>query len=847
MPLEEYREKRRFGKTPEPAGKVGAGEGPLRFVVQKHDASRLHYDFRLEMEGVLKSWAVPKGPSLDTADKRLAVQVEDHPLEYGDFEGVIPEGEYGGGTVMVWDAGTYTPRGDLRAMHEKGDLKVDLAGSKLQGGFALVRMKRRPGEKQDNWLLIKERDGHTRPSAEYNVLEAQPDSVKTGRTMAQIAAAGVESTVGGADGGGGKVQRNERDLDPSRVNGAFRALPPDAIAPELATKVAVPPVGDEWLHEIKLDGYRVLCRIDGDDVRFFTRSGADWTDRFVALVASVRGLGVSSAWFDGEMTVLLPDGRTSFGALTAELGRGSKADLTYHVFDLLHLDGFDLREAELVDRKSLLERLLARGGARLRYVDHVQGRGSEFHRQACAYALEGSVSKRAGSEYRSGRGRDWQKVTCTGREDFAVVGFTPPASGGDGIGALVLAAVSPSGALAYVGRVGTGWTEAEGRALRHRLERLRAEEPFVAVSAGARKGVVWTRPEVLASVTYAGWTGSGALRHASYDGVREDVDAPVSVAEVAAGPKAVGGSAAKKASAHDDETVAGVRLTHPDKVVFGTIGVTKRELARYYERVAEWVLPHLAERPLVLVRCPEGESGQCFYQKNVETGFPASVGRVAVEHDEGTVHYALVDSVEGLVALVQLGVLEIHTWGSRADDVERPDRIILDLDPGPGVAWHAVVDAAVVLKQRLEAAGFTAFAKTTGGKGLHVVTPIVRGPEWQRVRDVARAIANDVSVASPDLYTTNPLKERRQGRIFVDYIRNTRGATAVAAYSTRARPGAPVSVPVRWDELAAGVRSDGYDIRSTPHRLAALGRDPWEGYEASAASLEPAERQYGLG
>jgi len=555
---------------------------------------------------------------------------------------------------------------------------------------------------------------------------------------------------------------------------------------------------------------------------------------------------VSSAWFDGEMTVVTPDGRTSFGTLAAELGRGAKADLTYQVFDVLYLNGYDLRDVALESRKQLLERVLARGAPGVRYVDHVRGRGADFHTQACAYALEGSVSKRAGSTYRSGRGRDWQKVTCTGREDFAVIGFTLPASGGQGIGALVLAATSPSGALAYVGRVGTGWTEAGARALRRQLGPLRTEEPPVDVPSAARRDVVWTTPKLLVSVTFSGWTNSGALRHASFEGVREDTDAP-GVVDSGVGSASSPDPPRPKRSRSEDETVAGVRLTHPDKVLFGGIGVTKRELARYYERVAEWILPHIQGRPLVLVRCPDGESGQCFYQKNVETGFPASVGRVPVEHDDGTVHYALVDSVEGLVALVQLGVLEIHTWGSRADDVERPDRIILDLDPGPGVAWEAVVDAALVLKKRLEVVGFAPFPKTTGGKGLHVVTPVLRGPDWQRVRNVARAIADDVSAAEPDLYTTNPLKGHRQKRIFVDYIRNTRGATAVAAYSTRARPGAPVSIPVRWDELTAGVRSDGYDIRSAPHRLAALGRDPWEGYGTSAADLEPAERAYGLG
>ncbi len=811
MPLDRYREKRHFETTPEPAGADAPSAHAPRFVIQKHAASRLHYDFRLEMEGVLRSWAVPKGPSLDTTERHLAVEVEDHPIEYGGFEGVIPAGEYGGGTVMVWDEGTYEPQGDdVLEMYRKGDLKVVLHGRKLQGKFVLVRMKRRPKETKDNWLLIKERDGHVRPHAEYDVLVEMPRSAKTGRTMEEIAAAGVEPASG------------EGDADPSRASGAVRAPMPDTIAPELATKVERVPAGEEWLHEIKLDGYRVLVRVEGDDVRFFTRNGIDWTKRFAALVEPVRSLGLSDAWLDGEVTVVMPDGRTSFGALQAELKRGAAADLTYHVFDLLYLDGYDLRETPLAGRKGLLARALAPAGARVRYVDHLEGHGDAFHRQACAFALEGSVAKRATSPYRSGRGRDWQKAKCVGREDFAVVGYTEPSNGSRGVGALALASRSASGVLAYAGRVGTGWNVAESRALRERLEALASEGPSLEVPTAERAGVHWVRPDLNVEVAFAEWTASGHVRHASFEGVREDL-APADADPPAR--RAPGGR----------DTVAGVKLTHPDKLLFAGLGVTKRELAAYYERVAEWVLPHLANRPLVLVRCPHGADRQCFYQKNTETGFPPSIKHVVVQHDEGPVSYALVDSAEGLVALVQLGVLEIHTWGALADDVERPDRLILDLDPGPDVAWEAVRDAALLVREHIEGLGAAAFAKTTGGKGLHVVTPLLRTASWTQARDLARGVAESVAATAPERFTTNPLKKYRQSRIFIDYVRNTRGATAVAAYSTRARGQAPVSVPIRWDELRAGVRSDGYDIRSVPHRLAALGADPWAGYDAAAA------------
>ena len=811
MPLDRYREKRDFGHTPEPPGAEAPPADALRFVIQKHAASRLHYDFRLEMEGVLRSWAVPKGPSLDTTEKHLAVEVEDHPIEYGSFEGVIPEGEYGGGTVMLWDSGTYTPRGDVVAMYRDGDLKFDLHGSKLEGGFALVRMKRRPHETRDNWLLIKERDAHVRPHADYDVLAALPLSAKTGRTMEEIAAAGVETAP---DAG---------DADPSQAPGAAKAPLPVTIAPELATKVAEVPAGGEWLHEIKLDGDRTLVRVDGDDVRFFTRNGIDWTKRFAALVEPVRALGLDSAWLDGEVTVLTAEGRTSFGALQAELKRGAAADLTYHVFDLPYLGGYDLRDAPLVERKRLLERSLVGAGSRVRYVDHVAGQGEAFWRQTCAFELEGSIAKRADSTYRSGRWRDWRKRKCTGREDFVVVGYTQPADGAPSVGALALAARSATGVLAYAGRVGTGWSAEESRSLRARLDALASDGPALDVPAPERAGVTWVRPELVVEVSFAEWTAAGLVRHASFEGVREDL------------------GAAPLAGA-----VAGVTLTHPDKLLFAGLGVTKRELAGYYERIAEWMLPHLADRPLVLVRCPHGADTKCFYQKNTETGFPPSIKHVNVQHDEGPVSYALVDTAEGLVALVQLGVLEIHTWGALADDVERPDRLILDLDPGPGVAWDAVRDAAFTVREQLEALGAPAYVKTTGGKGLHVVTPLVRTGGWTLARDVARALAGRVAASAPDRFTTNPLKTHRGGRIFVDYVRNTRGATAVAAYSTRARGQAPVSVPIRWDELRAGVRSDGYDIRSVPHRLAALGAEPWAGYADSAVDPGALARALGM-
>jgi bifunctional non-homologous end joining protein LigD len=812
MPLDRYNEKRDFSKTSEPVGTEHEVGPALSFVVQKHAASRLHYDFRLEMDGVLRSWAVPKGPSYDTSQKRLAVEVEDHPLEYGDFEGVIPQGEYGGGTVMVWDRGTWAPHGDPVQMYRDGSMKFELHGSKLKGAWALVRMKRKENERTDSWLLIKERDRFTAPLSERDVLKDQPVSAKSGRTMEEIT---VQGPTRDDDGG-------EADADPASTPGAEKAPLPDSVQPELATAVSEVPEGDGWLHEIKLDGYRALCRIKDGEPRFFTRSGADWTDRFAALVPGASALPVQDAWLDGEVVVLRPDGTTSFGALQAELSRGPAADVVFFAFDLLYLDGYDLRGARLAERKALLHSVVGDATGRVRYVDHVVGHGRVFHDEACSLALEGSVSKRADAAYRAGRSRDWRKRKCLGREEFAVVGFTDSA-GGRALGALALGAVGPSGTIAYAGRVGTGFSDTEATGLRARLEPLATADAPTDVPAAEAKGVHWVRPEVVVEVEFAEWTESDVLRHPSFVGIRED--------------KTAGEVATRKPRAVGDATIAGVTLTHPEKVLFEASGFTKRQLAEYYETVSEWMLPHLAGRPLVLVRCPHGSKGECFYQKDASTGFPASIGTVAIEHDEGTVHYALVDEVADLVSLAQLGVLEIHSWGSLADDVERPDRLIFDLDPGPEVAWDAVIQAAVLLRDRLETLNLGAFVKTTGGKGLHVVTPIVRDIDWGEARSVAKTIADALAAEAPDSYTTNPLKDRRQGRIFIDYIRNTRGATAVAAYSTRARERAPVSVPIRWDELEAGVRSDGYTISSVPRRLEALVADPWAGYEAARAPL----------
>lgn len=820
MPLEEYRAKRDFARTPEPAG-GGAEDAGRSFVVHKHAARALHYDVRLEHGGVLLSWAVPKGPSLDPHDKRLAVQVEDHPLEYAPFEGTIPQGEYGGGTVMVWDRGTWEPLGDPDEMLAKGDLKVRFRGQKLDGAWVFVRMKRRPNEKRDNWLLIKERDGAERPAAEFDLLSLDR-SAATGRSMEEIAAA----EPGGEPSG-----------EP-----ALRDLPGFA----LATLTDHAPSGEGWLHEIKLDGYRAMLELRDGHARFVTRGGHDWSDRFAGLVQAAQALPVQHAILDGEVCVVDAEGKTSFSALQRALSSRASAPLTYFAFDLLALDGHDLRHEPLTDRKAALTSLLGAlpSGSPLRYLDHIIGDGDTFHAHTCDFALEGSISKRADGPYRSGRTRDWLKVKCLARQEFVVAGWTEGTGSREGFGALVLGVHDSDGRLIHAGRVGTGFTEQDLRDLRARLDGLAADEsPFAVPPAGASvRGVHWVRPELVVEVAFTEWTPDGVLRQPVFIGPREDKPADLVVREDAEpdaeGPPVQGAEAQADAPAPNAP-----RLTNPTRILWEADGLTKADLATYYEAVAEVALPHLTGRLLSLVRCPKGTGTKCFYQKHADRAFPASVRRVGVPTREGDKDYLAIDGIEGLLGLVQFGVLEIHTWGSPADDFERPDRLTFDLDPGPDVEWAATVRAAELVRDTLAGVGLVAFVKTTGGKGLHVVTPIVLGPGWDEARAFAHSVAEAIAQARPDEYTAKMAKAERSGRVFIDYVRNNREATAIAAFSPRAREGAPVSTPVTWGELARGIDPASLTMRTVPERVARLEGDPWEGYATAARALPGAAPQ----
>ena len=847
MPLDEYRRKRDFSSTPEPSGGADAAPeaGALTFVVHKHAARALHYDLRLEIGGVYASWAVPKGPSFDPADKRLAVHVEDHPLEYGSFEGTIPEGEYGGGTVMIWDRGSFRPIGDPAAAVAAGQLKFVLDGAKLKGAWVLVRMKPRPGERQEAWLLIKERDDNVRPRASYDVLVAEPDSAASGRTLDEIA--GVAPEAGGPllarlalrTSPKAAVSSGARNRSSGSPASGATGVPLD-LPFQLATLVDEAPAGDEWIHEMKYDGYRLHVALEDGKARVLTRRGADWTERFPSIARAVEALPVSSARLDGEAVVLDAQGRSDFGLLQEALAADRPETVRFEVFDLLYLDGFDLRAETLLRRKEVLASLLAGvplDGPLVR-VDHYTGEGPGYHAASCELLLEGSVSKRGDRPWVPGRTRDWQKAKCLARQEFVVGGWTDPTGSRRHFGALLLGVRDGDGSLRYAGRVGTGFTERALDSLSESLKTLASKAaPFADPPKAA--GAHWVRPELVAEVAFREWTRDGVVRQPSFKGLREDKDAKDVVRETAITPSSRS-AAPTKNSADRPLQVGGVTITNPDRIL-EPAGITKRELARYYEAVAEWMLPHLARRPLTIVRCPHGTSGDvgCFYQKHPEVrGWPEALKPIVIEDRSGPATYSYVEDAAGLLALAQLGTLEIHTWNSLVDDLERPDRIVFDLDPGPEIVFTDVAKAARTVRDALDALGLGAFVKTTGGRGLHVVTPITPERGYDEIRAFAHGLVNVLAAQRPEMFTATMAKTERAGRVFIDYLRNAHGATAVCAYSTRARAGAHVSIPVSWEELD-GLDPAGFDVATVPRRLAALRGGPWDGYEAARRALGP--------
>ncbi len=841
--IHEYQRKRDFRRSPEPDVSAPTGTAPAQvghlYVMHKHDARRLHFDLRIEQDGVLRSWALPKGAPLDGGDKRLAIEVEDHPLAYGSFEGTIPKGEYGGGTVMLWDVGMWQQNG----RNDNEQIDFILTGAKLKGAWTLVRMHHWDVHgKQKQWLLIKRTD-----HLPHNI----PDelSVATGRSMEEIAADRKEHAA--------EPPLTQRPAPPvaSEIAGARAAAPPATLPPQLATAVDRAPTGKTWLHEIKFDGYRIVAHIEHGKARLMTRNGLDWTKRLRALAKQLQTLPVQDAILDGELVALSASGASSFRELQDALSRKQTAQLTYQLFDLLHLDGHDLSAVPLIERKQALAQLLraagyAAGGT-VRYSDHVEGQGPEFFEQACSLGLEGIISKRADAPYRSGRGKLWLKVKCSYQHaEFVVGGYTPPAGARSGFGALMLGTLR-DGKLEYSGRLGTGFSS-------HQLEQLHtlmhkqeiAHSPFApSDSLPHLRGVHWVKPTLVVEVEYAERTRDGLLRQPSFLGLREDV-APEDVESTEAHLEEAAPAAVSVRHAGEGAVeIAGSELTNPERILYPEAGITKLALARYYESIHEWVLPYLARRPLVLLRCPEGrQEGNehpCFYQKHLPKTQAGAVPRIAIPHEGAARDYVYVRSLADIMMLVQHGVLEFHMWGCQVEDIEHPDLLVFDLDPAADVAWAEVVRTARELRERLQQLGLTAFLRTTGGKGLHLVVPLRPRADWHTAKAFAKAVAERHAHDEPGLLTANMSLSKRRGKIFLDYLRNGRGSTAIASYSVRARPHAPVAVPLRWDELSPGLRSDHYTVETLPRRLEALKTDPWEGFFEAAVPLSAAMLQGG--
>lgn len=867
--LDTYRAKRDFTATPEPKGRARKGTKAAAsgaYVIQKHAARRLHYDLRLEMDGVLKSWAVTRGPSLVPGEKRLAVHVEDHPLDYGSFEGTIPEGHYGAGNVIVWDRGTWTAVADAAKGYKKGHLEFTLQGEKLTGRWHLVRMAPRPGDKADNWLLIKAEDEVARAPDAPDIIVEAPLSVVSGRDVETLSAAPPAqkrkrraSPAAAKESAAPKVTAQAKPaakptaqpastrksartpraaataadapLSAALPKGAKRAPLPDFIPPALATLARHAPKGGRYLHEIKFDGYRIEARIEKQTCRLLTRTGLDWSARFGETVrGALAALDVTDAVIDGEIVVEGQGGASDFSALQGDLSEGRTDRFVYYAFDLLHLDGHDLTALTLSARKDLLARLLAGApapeGGPLRYSAHFEDDGALVLRHACRLSLEGIVSKLKDAPYRSGRSKDWIKSKCSERQEFVIGGYVPSTTARRAIGSLALG-VHEKGKLVHVGRVGTGFSNRVAADLFALLDQDRSDEsPFAAkLTAEEARGLVFVAPRHVAEVEFRAWTGDGHLRHASFRGLRDDKAAEDVVRETAAAPAP---------AAPPKRRVA---LTHPDRVYWPQAGVTKEGLADYYAEVWRFIAPYVVGRPLALVRCPEGINGPHFFQKHPWKGAHSAIRTVPDPKEPSEAPYLAIDSLDGLMGLVQGGVLEIHPFGAPLSDWERPDMVVMDLDPGDGVGWEAVIAAAQEVKARLERHGLIAFVKTSGGKGLHVCAPLTPKADWSALKAFTKTMAEELAADDPKRFVATISKAKRRGRILVDYLRNQRGATAVAAYSTRAREGAPVSMPLSWDELSPQIGPAHFTVLNAPTRLANLSADPWADFRKAAAPL----------
>lgn len=825
-PLARYRDKRDFRITPEPPPGRSRRRKALTFVIQKHWASRLHYDFRLELDGVLLSWAIPKGPSLDPKDKRMAIHVEDHPVGYGSFEGEIPKGQYGAGTVIVWDSGTWEPEGDPHEAMIQGKLAFRLRGHKLAGLWELVRI-RKPDDRQDPWLLFKKRDEWARPRAEYDVIAALPDSV-AGHPPKRPQSRPVHSH------GEDPPAAGLPDLSLAR-----KATLPDALAPQLATLADALPAGGRWRLEPKWDGYRLLARVDRRGVRLFTRNGHDWTDRLRPIADAVASLGLRRAWVDGEIVVLDDDGAPDFNRLQNAIDTGHDDKIVYFAFDLPYDSGLDLRAVPLESRRARLAAVFEKAPpGPVRFSPSFDEPIDALLKAACALKLEGLVAKRADAPYVSRRTDTWLKLKCGLRQEFVVIGYDDRRGTDAEVGSLLLA-TREGRAWRYAGRVGTGWNRRDARELHARLSRLAAKRPVVdpdAVKAGrwARREVGsphWVEPRVVVEVAFTEWTPDGKIRHGAFRGVRTDKAAGGVVRED------VGAGAGASKPAPERRTA--VKVTHPDRVVDPSTGLNKLDLVRYYESVAERMMPHLAGRPVSLLRAPEGIGGALFFQKHAETRMP---GLTELDPALWPDHKPLlaVASPEALVAAAQMNVVEFHTWNSTTRRIDRPDRIVLDLDPGDGVPWSQMREAALLVRDMLDLLGLRAWLKTSGGKGLHVVVPLQPALGYPAVKTFSQALVQHLAHTIPQRFVAKSGPANRVGKIFVDYLRNGLGQTTVAAFSARARPGLGVSMPVSWEQLPDITSGAHWTISTAREYLGRQTVDPWEGYASTKQRLTKA-------
>jgi bifunctional non-homologous end joining protein LigD len=833
--LKAYREKRNFDVTPEPAAGGVPNEAARTFVIQKHWATRLHYDFRLELEGTMKSWAVPKGPSFDPADKRMAMHVEDHPISYNTFEGTIPKGNYGAGKVIIWDKGVWIPLEDPHKGYRDGKLKFELRGHKMHGRWTLVRMKGRGDERQEPWLLIKEKDEHVRPASEFSVVDEMPDSVKTlaDRPAVRTAAVAREPAA----------TASEAPSAAGPPAGARKARLPLELQPELATLVDEPPKDAEnWIYEIKFDGYRMLTRAEGGRVRLLTRNRNDWTRKLGHLAQALEAMDLPDGWYDGE--IIMPGDRVpaDFQALQGAFDTSRTADIVYYLFDVPYCAGYDLREVPLLERRNVLERIVARKTHdKVRFSAVFDARPEDVVASACRLGLEGVIAKRKNSAYVPRRSSDWVKLKCVQMQEFVIGGYTDPKGSRTGIGSLLLGVHDKEGRLRYAGNVGTGFNERTLRDLREKLDARGTKNSPFAPDAEIPGKAHWVKPELICEVAFGEWTRGDRIRHSVFHGLRADKP-----------PKAITREEPKHSAPVDKPAAAAkvtlpasLRVSNPDRVIDPESGTTKIGLVRYYALVAPLMMEHLKGRPIALVRAPAGIGGELFFQKHAERYKMPGVEQLDQAIDPDHPRLLEVTSPDGLLSAAQMNVVEFHTWNGVKTAIGKPDRMTFDLDPGEGVGWPQVQEAAQLVRAFLTELGLPGFLKTSGGKGLHVVVPLKKQFDWDTVKDFSQAIVQHLAQTIPQRFVAKSGGSNRVGKIFIDYLRNGFGATTVCAWSARARPGLGISVPVQWEELE-GLKSGSHWSVATVHTRLDQGNAPWSDYEARRSGLAAAMKAMGF-